>query len=100
MNQNIGRITCHAVPFKAVLQPWIEVVIISVAVGAVTARRVLCCLTFLSDAHATAENHHSRIFFTDIKGEQILLHQMSIVRRSTAITISAPNARVSEIGIG
>ncbi len=75
-------------------------VIISVAVGAVTARRVVMLPTFLSDAHATAENHHSRYFLTDIKGEQILLHQMSIVLQVTAITISAPNARVSEIGIG
>ncbi len=75
-------------------------VIISVAVGAVTARRVVMLLTFLSDAHATVENHHSRYFLTDIKGEQILLHQMSIVLQVAAITISAPNARVREIGIG
>src|SRR5699024_12077720 len=41
LNQNIGRITCHAVPLRRFSSTWIEVVIISVAVGAVTARRVV-----------------------------------------------------------
>ncbi len=40
------------------------------------------------------------IFFTDIKGEQILLHQMSIVLQVDRYHNISPNARVREIGIG